>query len=101
MDMITMVKAWNDNQDIIQEHLSGKTREGYQDQDKDKKLVLGFSIGIFIFVFLLTIVIFGIALYVLLVNWKKLPDAAKVLGLISLFFFPIITIIIVYVAKKD
>jgi len=111
---INMVNAWNENQDIIQDYLRNK--ENYadfnmnypqnqynsnsQNVQNDKK-VLGMAIGIFVFIFLLMLVVFIFAVYLLIVNWKKLPDWAKAVGLISLFFFPLVTIIVVYVSKEE
>jgi energy-coupling factor transporter transmembrane protein EcfT len=96
-----MIKSWNDNQDLIKDYL--QNRESFENTADTKNLVslLGMSIGIFLVIFLVSIVLFFLAIYLLVVNWNNIPTWAKVIGIVSLFFFPLLTIVVVLIGKKE
>ncbi len=101
-----MIKAWSENQNLIKEYFTKK--ENYQSETKEEKeekkekelrevaTILGVGIGIFVFLFILSTLLFIWGLYVLIVYWNRIPDWAKIIGIISLFFFPLLTVILVY-----
>ena len=101
LTMVNMIKGWNDNQDLIKDYL--QNREGYEDGTNNNSgaAVLGLSVGFFLIIFLVSLVLFIYALYLLVVNWNLLPTWAKVVGLIGLLFFPLVTIIVVLVGKQE
>ena len=98
--MINMIKGWNDNQELIKDYVQNQERFT-DDNNKDAAAIFGISVGIFMFIFLISIILFFVSIYLLVVNWNLLPDWAKVIGLISLFFFPLVTIIVVLVGKEQ
>ena len=62
--------------------------------------ILGVSVGIFL---LISLVFFAIdiwALVALIQKWDRLSGFARLLGVIFLFFFPPMTLIIAYVAEE-
>lgn len=72
-----------------------------QQLDDADKQVLGMTIGVFVVVLVINVILFFIAIYILVENWKNLPNWAQVAAVICLFIgMPLITIIIVLVAKK-
>lgn len=101
LTFINMIKGWNDNQDVIRDYL--QNREGYEDNNSNggATTILGLSAGFFIILFLVSIFLFIYSIYLLVVNWNVLPTWAKVIGLIGLFFFPLVTIIVVLVGKAE
>jgi hypothetical protein len=69
-------------------------------EDADKK-ILGMTMGIFVVALVINIILFIIALVLLITHWKNLPSWAQVVSLICLLIgMPVITLIIVLVAKK-
>lgn len=98
LNIINIIKGWNDNKEFINDYM--KNKEGFNKENRDVT-ILGLSIGVFIIIFLLSIVLLFFSIYLLAVNWNNLPDWAKVIGLLSIFFFPLITIIVVLIAKQE
>ena len=100
--MVNMIKGWNDNQELIKDYI--QNRERFTDNNTDNKdaaAVLGIGVGFFLILFLLSVILFFVSIYLLVVNWDILPNWAKVIGLVSLFFFPLFTVIVVLVAKQQ
>ena len=112
------MKAYNDNIDIINAYLKNETIERFDfpsgpgpnpsfpiltpDMQDQAGSIMGWSIGIFLVIFLLVLITYIVAIYMLIANWSKLPDWAKVTGLICLFLgLSIGTIVIVVVARDD
>ena len=123
------MKAYNDNIDIINAYLKNETIERFDfpsgpnpsfpnfpsgpgpnpsfpiltpDMQDQAGSIMGWSIGIFLVIFLLVLITYIVAIYMLIANWSKLPDWAKVTGLICLFLgLSIGTIVIVVVTRDD
>jgi len=99
--IINMIKSWNDNQEIIKDYIQNRERFIENNDTNKGAAIFGLSVGVFLIIFLLSIVLFFYSIYLLIVNWNILPDWAKIVGLISLFFFPLFTIIVVLIAKQQ
>jgi len=92
---------YKNNKDLIKAYLSNQHIENYTSGDNT---ILGFSIGIFLLLLLITFAIWIWAVVILVKYWNKLPDWAKVLGLIGVLPVlpggPIMTLIVVYIGKQ-
>jgi hypothetical protein len=69
----------------------------------DPNGILGLSIAFFTILIFVSLAIWLVAIYMIIANWNNLEDWAKVisiLGLLTGFVGPIVTIIIVIVGKK-
>ncbi len=101
LTFINMIKGWNDNQDVIRDYI--QNREGYQqdgaNNSGDSAAILGLSVGFFLILLMVSVLLFFISIYLLAVNWDLIPTWAKVVGIIALFFAPLITVIVVLVTK--
>lgn len=106
-DYSSMVNAWYKNQDLIREYFNNK--ETYIDKEKEEKnekemkeiaTILGIGVGLFVFLFIISTILFIWGLYLLIVYWDQLPTWAAALGVIGLFFFPLITVILVYAIRE-
>ncbi len=74
---------------------------GQKEAEDDGKKILGLSIAVFVVILVINLILFIIALVLLMKDWKNLPSWAQVVSLICLLIgMPVITIIIVLVAKK-
>ena len=89
--MISYNKEYFQNKEKFQEN---------KNIEKDFATVLGVSVGVFVFLFLISTILFVWGLYLLIVYWDQLPTWAAVVGIIGLFFFPLITVILVYAIKE-
>jgi hypothetical protein len=115
--LFNMINQYNKNKPLIEAYLKKHPIEhfdpsnpfpNFPDQtpddknvdDADKK-ILGMTLGIFLVALLINIILFIIALVLLITHWKNLPSWAQVVSLICLLIgMPVITLIIVLVAKK-
>ena len=101
-EIITM---YRNNKHLIEATLKNQPVEGFiKIRDTDGNLVTtGAGFGIFfIILLLLSLFIWIWALMVLIRYWDILPDWAKIVGLLSILGplgGPIVTLIVVYVAK--
>ena len=113
IDYSTMLNAWYQNQGIIREYFQSNDKkdknEGYQidskmseKEEKDLRnaaTILGIGVGLFVLLFILSTIFFIWGLYLLIVYWNQLPTWAALLGIVGLFFFPLITVILVYAIR--
>jgi len=122
--LFNMINEYNKNKPLIDAYLKEHPIEHYADQpmpfdpsnpfpdqpgnqpgekelDDDGTKILGLSVGVFVVILVINLILFIIALVLLMKNWKNLPSWAQVVSLICLLIgMPVITIIIVLVAKK-
>ena len=111
--LFNMIKEYNKNEPLIDAYLKKypiahfDPSNPYPDPSDDQQLddadkqILGMSIGIFIIALVINLILFIIAIVLLIKHWKNLPNWAQVVSLICLLIgMPVITIIIVLVAKK-
>ena len=86
----------------IKAYINNQPIENYGD-DTTSNSIMGLTIGVFLFILLISLIIEIWAIVVLIKYWKNLPSWAQVLGIIGVLPFlpggPIITLIVVYVAK--
>ena len=93
--------------DLIQAYKNNNEKKDnymYGDSDSsDTKKILGFSAGIFMGVLVLSVVIYIWAVIVLIQNWTRLPDWAKIVGALGVIpavpLGPVVTLIVVYAAR--
>jgi len=112
--LFNMINEYNKNKPLIQAYLKEHPIEHFdpskpnlidpyndkQIDDMDKK-ILGMTMGVFVVALVINIILFIIAVVLLITHWKNLPSWAQVVSLICLLIgMPVITIIIVLVAKK-
>lgn len=98
----SLIKAYNDNRELIIAHQSGHCIEGFTDSPntQDEK-VMGMTIGLFISVLVISLALWIWGLVLLIIYWKVLEDWAKAVGIISLVIgFPLLTIIVGYLGRK-
>lgn len=90
---IPVMNSYNLNTNIDLD--SFQQEENYCDKNKHDKLFYCF--------YILTIILWGLALYLLLVNWKKLSIYQKILGFIGIFpiipFGYILTFFAIFIYK--
>ena len=94
-----MIKAYNENKDLIHAHLNGLSIEKY---GNDFSGILGLGIGTFILLFIISLAIWIWAVVVLIKYWSKMPLWAAIIGLLAIFTGvggPILTLILVYATK--
>ena len=101
-----LIKAYNENKDLIIAYQSGKPIEGYTfniDADgntKDVK-ISGLAIGVFVTVLVISIIFWIWGLILMIVYWDKLAGWAKAIGIIGLIIgFPLATIIVGYIGHE-
>lgn len=108
--LLNLIKSYIDNKELIHAKLSNKSIECYStdDNDNDKKnaKILGFAFAEFMLILLFSLILFIYALILLITNWNKLQDWAKVLGILGLILFvgpfgPVLTIIVVFLGKTN
>ena len=100
-----MIKEYYKNKDLINAYYKNDLVQRYKyrgaDNNGDMDTILGLSITIFMTILFINLIIWVIAIYMLVVNWKKLQDWAKIIGVGGMIFYlPIVTIVIVLVGKK-
>jgi len=101
-NIISVTNAWNENQEMIQSYLNDP--EGFDASiSEQNKTVMGVAIGVFIVLFIAIIIMFFWSIYALLKHWNYIPSWAKAVGLLGVFFFPLLTLIVVYATttKKE
>ncbi len=94
-----LFEAYNRKKDIINAYVRGDVIENYNEGDK----ILGLEMSAFLILFIISLAIWIIALVLLIKYWKVIPDWAKVLGVIGIISTiggPIMTIIVVLIAKN-
>ena len=103
--LIDMIKMYNKNKDVINAYIKGESIEGFRMKDingSDVDLApTGAMIGVFVSLILLSAFLWVWGIMVLVRYWSILPEWAQILGLVGLLGFggPILTLIVVYVAK--
>jgi uncharacterized membrane protein len=106
LNIYNILKAFNENQNLIKNYLSGQTIEGYNDDDdnnKNETAILGMSIGIFALIFIIILAFYIWAIVILIKFGSTMPVWAVIVSIICLLWGPfggiIIAIIIVYSTK--
>ena len=100
-----LIKAYNENKDLIIAYQSGKSVEGYVDPSGKSNInsnaVMGLSIGLFIGVLVISLVLWIWGLILMIMYWNILADWAKAVGIIGLLIgFPVATIVVGYAGQK-
>jgi hypothetical protein len=105
--IFNLIKEYQKNKHIIHAYYKNDTIENYTvastTDDLKNTQILGLSSAMFSLVFLISLAIFIWAVFVTIKFWKVLPLWAQVLAIIGLvtgFGGPIMTLIVVYLAKK-
>ena len=95
-NILNLVNEWKLKEPRILSYIKGSSTENFNDDDS---VILGMSIGIFIsFVIIsMCIVIWAVVIYIKYFN--LLPLWVKIIGLIGIFTFPLLTIVVVYIGK--
>lgn len=96
-NILNLVNEWKLNEPRILSYIKGVPVENLNDDDS---VILGMSIGIFIS---LTIISLGIVIWAVVIYikyFKLLPLWVKIIGLIGIFTFPLLTIVVVYIGKE-
>jgi hypothetical protein len=94
------MKEFRDNKPLIQAHLKGQSVEGLTNTDAR---IMGMGITSFLILFLIATAIWIWAIVSLIKYWSVLPDWAKIVGILSILGIlggPIVTLIVVYIAKQ-
>jgi len=100
-----LIKAYNENKDLIIAYQSGKSVEGYVDPSGNSNInsnrILGFSIGLFIAILVISLVLWVWGLILMIKHWKILAGWAKAVGIIGLLIgFPVATIVVGYAGQE-
>jgi hypothetical protein len=104
-----LIKAYNDNKDLIIAYQTGKSIEGYaypvdfgaNANDDQSGKVAGLAIGVFITILVISLLVWIWGLILMIMYWKKLHGWAKAIGIICLLIgFPLATVIVGYVGQK-
>ena len=89
------------HKNIIKAHLKGESVEYYSGQDQQ---IAGVGLTVFIIFLIIDLILWIWAIAITIIAWKTLPEWAKVLAVLGLIpiipFGPIVTLIVVYIAKK-
>jgi hypothetical protein len=100
-----LINSYTDNKDMIKEHFKYKdTLTTPTELPVDNSRILGLTVELFIFLLILSIAIWITAFVLLIKNWKKLSGIVLFFALLTLFTNiggPIITILLIYLFKKD
>lgn len=92
---------YKENKPEIDAYLRGQPIENYSSGNKK---ILGLELGLFMILLLISMAIWVWAIVVLVKYWKKLPDWAKVVGVLgvipSIPLGPVVTLIVVYISKQ-
>ena len=93
---------YSKHKNIIDAYLKGESVEYYSGDDDQK--IAGVSLTVFIVLLIITIILWIWAIIITIIAWKTLPEWAKVLAVLGLIpiipLGPIVTLIVVYIAKK-
>lgn len=109
--LFTLLDAYAENKDVIEAYIKNQSIEGYRYaivndngsvNPTDAPLVMGMGIGLFIILLILTIGMWLWAIIALVTYWDKLPSWAQIVGILGIVsgIGPLVTIIVVYIAKK-
>jgi hypothetical protein len=101
----TLIQAYNENKEMVDAYLSGKSIENYtdgSDSDGEDGAVLGMAVGIFSVILIISLALWIWALVLTISRWDTLPDWGKVLCIWGLIAppGPLMTLIVAYVAKN-
>ena len=119
--LLSLIKEYNDNKDIIDNYLSNNTIERYsndcdcydtdniskdcKDECNTPNKVLGLYINVFIAILIISFIIWIWALVITIKHWDNLPDWARVVCVIGLLPVlpggPIITLVVAYIAHRN
>lgn len=111
MSIYILFEKYKENKPLIDayikrqsvENFNGDGGDGFDPDPSTGGTILGLSIGFFLLLLLVSIGIWIWAIVVLIKYWNRLPDWAKVLGVLGLIpavpLGPVVTLICVYVAK--
>jgi hypothetical protein len=100
--LLEILNEYNENKVVIDAYLKGQSVENY-DNVNDGSSMFGLGIGLFVSVLLISIGLWIWALWAVIHYWDKLPDWARIIGILGLL--PIIpggviaSLISVYVGK--
>ena len=98
-----LMRHYTKHKNIIDAYLKGESIEYYRDSDDQQ--IIGMSLAIFITILIITIILWIWALAITIIAWESLPEWAKVLAILGLIpiipFGPIVTLIVVYIAKNN
>lgn len=97
-----LIKEYFENKEICDACMKGDSIE--YNSNSENTLILGMGAAVFLIFLLISIIIWIWALIVLIKNWNRMPDVAKIVGVIGLFpilpFGSVITLICVYGFRK-
>ncbi len=98
-----LAKEFRENKSLIEAYFKRQSVECYGDGNST---IMGIGVAAFMIVFIIGLAIWIWAVVSLVKYWKVLPDWARIVGLISLFPIlpiggPIVTLIVVYIAKPN
>jgi len=101
--LLNLSKKFKENKPLIEAYFKGQPVEGFND-NSNEGTIMGLGIVAFLVLFIFGLSIWIWAIISLVKYWKVLPDWAKIIGLLALLPVlpiggPIVTLIIVYVAK--
>jgi len=104
--LFSMLKEARDNKHIIEAYIKKQPIEGLDDDDdyNQDTMFFGLGVGLGLFLLAVSLAIWIWALTVTIKYWKMLPVWARILaviGLVSGFGGPIMTLIVVYAAKDQ
>ncbi len=105
--VFNMLKVYNQNRELINAHIQGKKSEGLKQSTitvDGSPVLMGLSVAAFMFILLLGIILYIIAVYLSIKHWDELSTIARilvVLALLGVLGGPLISIIIVYIAKGN
>ena len=92
---------YSKHKNIIDAYLKGESVEYYSGQDAQ---IAGVGLTVFIVLLIIDLILWIWAIAITIIAWKTLPEWAKVLAVLGLIpiipFGPIVTLIVVYIAKK-
>lgn len=99
--IVNLAKEFRENKSLIEAYFKRQSVEGY---NNDSGTIMGMGVAAFLIFFLIALSVWIWAVVALVKYWKVLPDWAKFIGLLALFPIlpiggPIVTLIVVYVAK--
>lgn len=94
-------KNFKENKTLIEAYFKGLPVEGF---NSNGGTIMGLGVAAFLILFLIGLSVWIWAIVSLVKYWKVLPDWAKIIGLLALLPVlpiggPIVTLIVVYVAK--
>lgn len=104
-NLVELLQAYVKNKDEISSYIKKRSSSDivehyYSDNSDDSKKILGMSITIFVVILVINLAIFAWSIYALVVYWSYIPDYVKVIGIIGLFTFPILTLVLVYATNN-